>query len=351
MRILLTADPIIPVPPAGYGGIERIVDALAREFRRRGHTVGLVAKAGSTCPVDAFFPWPGDNVSGKLDTLRNTFALAKAVREFEPDLVHSYSRLAYLSLIQPTARPKIMSYQRHVSPGQVRPALRLARRDSLTFTGCSEFICAQGRSPGTQWTAIPNFVEIDRIDFQAEVPADAPLLFLSRVESIKGPDVAIAIARRCGRRLLIAGNRATEGPEAEFFEREVAPHLGHDGIEWVGEVGDLEKNRLLGRCAALVVPIRWDEPFGIVFAEALAAGTPVISCARGALPEIIRPGTTGFFVQNAEEGAAAVTRLGSLDRRACRTDAEQRFSLARCADLYLALYQEACGRATAGPSA
>lgn len=341
MRILLTADPMIPVPPAGYGGIERIVDSLVGELRRRGHGVGLVAKAGSACATDAFFPWPGENVGGRADTVRNVLALARAAREFQPEVIHSFSRLAYLLTLLPGRQPKIMSYQRHVSPTQVRPARYLARSGTLRFTGCSEFICRQGRTPGTEWSAIHNFADVARIDFSPRVAADAPLLFLSRVESIKGPDMAIAIARRSGRRLLIAGNQPTTGLEAEFFKREVEPHLGRDGIEWIGEVGDVEKNHLLGRCAALVVPIRWDEPFGIVFAEALAAGTPVITCARGALPEIIRPDHTGFFVGDAMEGATAVGRLASLDRWSCRAEAEQRFSLTVCTDRYLALYADA----------
>jgi glycosyltransferase involved in cell wall biosynthesis len=340
MRILLTADPMIPVPPAGYGGIERIVDSLAGELRRRGHVVGLVAKTGSTRPVDAFFPWPGNDVGGKIDTVRNIFALRRAARVFRPDIVHSFSRLAYLMELLPRRLPKIMSYQRHVSPGQVRTALRLARRDSLSFTGCSEFICRQGRTPGVLWQAIPNFADITRIDFSPQVAADAPLLFLSRVESIKGPDTAIEIARRSGRRLLIAGNRPNHGAEAKFFEQTVAPHLGRNGIEWIGEVGDGKKNELLGRCAALVVPIRWDEPFGIVFAEALAAGTPVISCSRGALPEIITPGVTGYFIRDVAEGVTAVNRLAALDRAACRADATRRFSLPVCSDAYLRLYAE-----------
>jgi glycosyltransferase involved in cell wall biosynthesis len=343
MRILLTADPIIAVPPVGYGGIERIIDSLAGELRARGHTVGLVALAGSACPVDAFFAWPGARVGNRLDTVRNAMALVRAVRDFRPDVVHSFSRLAYLFGLLPARLPKIMSYQRHVAPGQTRPALRLARRDSLFFTGCSEFICRQGRPGGGDWEPIHNFADVSRIDYVASVPAEAPLLFLSRVDSIKGPDLAIEIARRSGRRLLVAGNAPASGHEKEFFEQKVAPHLGRDGIEWIGEVGDVKKNELLGRCAAMLVPIQWDEPFGIVFAEALAAGTPVISCARGALPEIIRPGTTGFFMDDIDSGVAAVARISSLDRAACRADAESRFSLGPCTDSYEKLYRRVTG--------
>ena len=340
MRILFIADPIIPVPPAGYGGIERIIDSLIGEFRARGHTVGLVAKKGSTTAVDAFFPLPGEDVSSRLDTVRNAFAIARAARCFRPDIVHSFARLVYLFPLLPSRIPKIMSYQRHTGPAQIRRALGFARKGTLRFTGCSDFICRQGRPGGGDWRAIPNFVDLAKIDYVPHVPADAPLVFLSRVESIKGPELAIEIARRSGRRLLVAGNRPTSGDEAAFFETKVAPHLGSDGIEWIGEVGDVRKNELLGRAAAMIVPIQWDEPFGIVFAESLAAGTPVITCARGALPEIVEPGLTGFFIKTIDEGVEAVGRLATLDRAACRRSAETDFSLTVCADQYLALYQE-----------
>ena len=339
MRLLLTADPMIPVPPVGYGGIERIVDSLVGELRAQGHIVALMARQGSTCQADAFFPWPGERIEKPLDTLRNAVALQRAVRHFRPDLVHSFARLAYLFALLPTSLPKIMSYQRQVTPRPIRFAQRLARTGTLRFTGCSEFICRQGRQAGGDWTAIHNFVDLAKIDFVPRVPADAPLLFLSRVESIKGPDLAIEIARRSGRRLLIAGNAPVTGPEKTFFDQRVAPLLGRDGIEWVGEVGDVKKNELLGKAAALLVPIQWDEPFGIVFAEALAAGTPVITCARGAVPEIIQANVTGFYIKDVGEGVNAVKHLHSLNRQQCRGDAEALFSVKVCAQRYLAFYE------------
>ena len=345
MRVLLTADPEVPVPPRGYGGIERIVDALVREFRRRGHTVGLVAHPESSVPADARFAWPGGDSTSLVDTFRNTLALRRAVRIFRPDVLHSFSRLAYLLPLLPVRLLKIMSYQRHTGGRGVTAAATLGGR-SLRFTGCSEFICRMGRSAGGDWQAIPNFVELDKIDFVPRVADDAPLVFLSRVEAIKGPDIAITVARASGRRLLIAGNHGASRPQREFWEREIAPHLGRDGIEYVGEVDDPQKNELLGRAAALIVPIQWDEPFGIVFPEALAAGTPVISCARGALPEIVDDGRTGFFMRTPEDGVAAVRRLGELDRAACRRTAEARFSRPVCAARYLELYAEMRGRLT-----
>jgi len=338
MRVLLTADPEIPVPPAGYGGIERIVDALVRELAARGHTVGLVAHGESKSPASPLFPWPGGDSRSRADTLRNTLALRRAVRTFRPDVLHSFSRLAYLLPLLPTRLPKVMSYQRHTGGRQVALAARLGGR-TLRFTGCSEFICSQGRRAGGTWRAVHNFVEPEQFTFAANVPPDAPLVFLSRIESIKGADLAIAIARAAGRRLVLAGNHATAGAERAFWDSKIAPQLGREGVEWIGEVNNAQKNELLGQAAALLVPIQWDEPFGIVFAEALACGTPVLTCARGATPEIVEPGTTGFFLNTVEEGTTAVQRLGMLDRAACRRAAEERFSVRVCASAYLDLYR------------
>ena len=334
MRILLTADPYLPVPPVGYGGIERIVDALARRYRELGHSVGLVAQRDSRCAVDRLFPWPG------VSTLRNMLALWSAARSFKPDVLHSFSRLGYLVPLVFNSLPKVMSYQRHTGGRQISWAAGLGGA-SMRFTGCSEFICSMGRGSGGNWRAVPNFVEVDKIRFVQAVPESAPLLFLSRIESIKGPDLAIEIARASGRRIILAGNRAEGGREREFWETRIAGHLGKGGVEWVGEVNDSQKNRLLGEAAALIVPIQWDEPFGIVFAEALAAGTPVITCARGATPEIIDPGRTGFFVEDVASGVVAVNKIHELRRADCREAAESRFSSIICADLYLAIYNEA----------
>lgn len=333
MRILLTADPILPVPPRLYGGIERIVDALIRHYRSLGHAVGLVTLKESTAATDYRMDWP----AGIEATGRNLRALRRAVAEFRPDVVHSFSRLAFLAGLLPLRLPVVMSYQRHTGGWPLTLAARLGG-NRLQFTGCSEFICNMGRPRGGNWQAIPNFVEMEKFTFVNAVPADAPLVFLSRIESIKGPDLAIAIARASGRRLILAGNPAEVGAEREFFEREIRPWIGREGIEWIGEVDDERKNELLGSAAALIVPIRWAEPFGIVFAESLATGTPVITCERGALPEIIEPARTGFFIHTVGDGVAAVKRLSQLKRADCREVAETRFSLTACAPRYLELY-------------
>ena len=346
MRILLTADPEIPVPPLHYGGIERIVDALARGLAARGHEVGLVSHRDSSCAAATLFAWPGASSASAWDTLRNGLALRSAVRSFRPDLLHSFSRLAYLAPLRLARLPKIMSYQRHTGPAQARWGLRLGG-PSLSFTACSEFICRLGRPGGGRWQPIHNFVEPSQFTFTETVPDDAPLLFLSRVERIKGPDVAIAIARAAGRRLIIAGNHADSGPEHDFWTTEILPHLGKSGIEYVGPVDNVAKAALLAQASALLLPIRWDEPFGIVFAEAFAAGTPVITTRRGATPEIITHAETGFFAHTVEEAVAAIHALPSLSRLRCRREAETRFSATTIITAYESLYQERLRKAGA----
>ncbi len=231
-----------------------------------------------------------------------------------------------------------MSYQREPSAHTTSLGNRLSR-GTLSFTGCSEHIAATGRQGGGQWKAIPNFIDPDKLAFVPEVASSAPLVFLSRIEPIKGCHTAIAIAKASGRRLLIAGNRVDSGSAEGYWDREIAPHLGKDGIEYVGTVDDAQKNALLGQAAAMVVPIEWEEPFGIVFAESLACGTPVIACPRGAVPEIVQDGVHGFHIGSVEEGVKAVQGLDQISRAACRRRVDERFTVQVVADEYLKLYR------------
>jgi len=337
MRILLTADPELPVPPRLYGGIERIIDALIMELRSRGHTIGLCAHKDSTTPVDRFFPWSGTRSQHNLDTFKNITTLYTAVQQFQPDLIHSFSRIFYIAPFLRSSIPKLMSYQRAPSPRTTHWGVKLAN-GSLTFTGCSEYICRQGTPAGGSWQPIHNFVDLNKFTFQPKVAEDAPLVFLSRIERIKGTRTAIEIARQTGRRLMIAGNHGETGAEGRYWYEEIVPHLGKDGIEYVGTVDDVQKNQLLGQAAAMVVPIEWDEPFGIVFAEALACGTPVISCPRGALPEIVRQGIDGYLMNSLAEGCTAVANLAKIERHNCRQRVEECFSAEVIVDRYEQLY-------------
>jgi glycosyltransferase involved in cell wall biosynthesis len=342
VRILLSVDPEIPVPPKLYGGIERVADALISELRTRNHVVGLIAHPESECATDFFRPWPALRSGGGGNIIKNSVASLDAVRIFKPNVIHSFSRLAYLLPLLPSRLPKIMSYQRHTGGRRHTIATKLGGR-SIAFTACSEFIARQGRHWGGNWSVIPNFVDTTRYKFGANVASDAPLIFLSRVERIKGAHTAIQIAKKSGRRLIVAGNRVEQGDGNLYWQNEIAPHLGRDGIEYVGPVDDTQKSELLSRGAALLVPIEWDEPFGIVFVEAMACGTPVISSLRGALPEIVEDGRSGLLINNVDEGVTAVQKLATISRAACREHAENCFSARVVTSRYERLYEQMIG--------
>jgi glycosyltransferase involved in cell wall biosynthesis len=190
------------------------------------------------------------------------------------------------------------------------------------------------------WHTVFNGVDLAKYVFVDRVPDDAPLVFLGRVERMKGAHNAIAIARRSGRRLVIAGNIVTSGPHADYFNLEIRPYLDEQRVSYIGPVDDAQKNALLGSAAALLMPIEWDEPFGIVMAEALACGTPVIGFARGSVPEVVREGVNGFTSHDVDGAVAALSRLRDIDRHAARLDCEARFSDRAIVDQYEHLYYD-----------
>lgn len=337
LKILFLAPPFLEVPPDTYGGIERVVAGLVRQIRSLKHTVGMIAHPDSTCIVDFFSGWKCIRPTTMYQHLQNIATLRAAMREFQPDLVHNFARILYLTPLLATRVPKIMSYGAPVGHWPVRLA-SLVSPQSLRFTGCSEWLASAGRKHGGQWDAIPNFVDIDAYHYSSQVPKDAPLVFLSRIDSIKGPDVAIDIAKRSGKQLIIAGNAASSGPEKRFWDEVIAPKVDGKQIVWIGPVNDVQKNCLLGNALALVVPIQWDEPFGIVFVEALACGTPVITCPRGAALEIISHGSEGYHIRSVEDGMRAVASLHKISRQQCRCRAESLFSLEKVAKKYETLY-------------
>jgi len=338
MRVLITADPELPVPPRLYGGIERIVALLVDGLAARGHHVTLVANRESATDGE-LVPYSGSSSVSAADTAAHTALIARETRRRRPHVVQSFGRLAYLLPILPLRVPKVMSYQREVTPRSVRWGQRLAR-GSLHFTACSRRMIGTVETLGS-WRVIYNGVAVDRFRFAPEVSADAPLVFLGRVEHIKGPHLAIDVAKRAGRRLVIAGNVPDE--HADYFRQQIVPHVDGKAVTYVGPVDDAAKSDLLAGAAALLMPILWDEPFGIVMAEALACGTPVIGLRRGSLPEVVEQDVTGLACDDVDEMVAAVGRIATLDRAACRVAADTRFSQRALVDAYESLYAQLAG--------
>jgi len=335
MKILLTADPEIPVPPLLYGGIERILDVLVNGYLALGHDVTLVAHVDSKVPC-RLIPWKGKESGGFTNMVTNTSQLFSHVLKENYDVIHSFSRLAYLTPLLPLRVPKIMSYQREPTISQVRKAAGLARKNSLLFTGCSDYISNQIK-PYANAVTVYNCVPIERYDFKPAVADDAPLTFLGRIEPIKGTHIAVEVAQRTNRQLVIAGNIPAEG--TRYFEEQIKPHL-NDRIRYVGPVNDEQKNELLGSSAAFLMPIQWNEPFGIVMAEAMACGTPVLGFPFGSVPEVVSNGITGFHCEDVNDMARCIGEIKGIDRLAVRQAFINRFSSTTIVKQYLELYEE-----------
>jgi len=339
VNIALTADPELPVPPQLYGGIERIVDMLARGLVTRGHTVTVFAHRDSDT-AGRLIPWAGRDSRSPGDTARNAATLAREVLRSRFEVVHSFSRIAYLTPILPLPVPKIMSYGRPISSWTVSLGHALSRR-TLSFTAVSDWMMRDVRHIG-RWSLVSNGVPLDTYTFAPKVLADAPLVFLGRVEEIKGPHLAIEIAKRAGSALVIAGNIPPE--KKGWFDATVAPHIDGSQIHYVGAVDDPQKNALLRAARALLMPILWDEPFGMVMAEAMACGTPVLGLRRGAVSEVVEDSVTGFVRDGLDSLAACVDLLPQIDRVACRMRVERLYS----GDVIVSAYETVYRQAIAG---
>jgi glycosyltransferase involved in cell wall biosynthesis len=335
LRIALTADPELPVPPVHYGGIERIVDMLARALTARGHRVTLFAHPQSQTQ-GTLIPWPGRSSVSRVDTLRNAATLMRSVLTERFDLVHSFSRVAYLTPILPLPIPKLMTYQRDISPRPVRLGHALSL-GSLHFSALSRRMMKDVQGIGS-WHLVFNGVPLSIYDYRADPGPNAPLVFLGRIEKVKGPHIAIEVARKTNLHLIIAGNVPEE--HRAWFDSNIAPSIDGKQIIYCGPVDDIQKNELLGRAKALLMPILWEEPFGIVMAEAMACGTPVIGLSRGAVPEVVEHGVTGFVVHDVDGIVSSVARLSEIDRFACRSRVVRMFSDQSVVEAYLDVYRE-----------
>jgi glycosyltransferase involved in cell wall biosynthesis len=334
LNVALTADPEIPVPPHFYGGIERIVDMLATGLEARGHAVTVFAHRDSAT-AGRLVAWPGSTSRSPPDTIRNAAKLMREVSRSRFDLIHSFSRIAYLAPVLASPIPKLMTYQREISPRTVKWGHALSA-GSLEFSAISRWMMRDCELAG-RWTLAPNGVPLATYEFCPRVAPDAPLVFLGRLEEIKGPHLAIEIARRAGLPLVIAGNVPEE--HREWFASYVAPHIDDRLVRYLGPVDDVAKNRLLGAARAFLMPILWDEPFGIVMAEAMACGTPVLGLNRGAVSEVVEDGVTGFVREDVEGLVEACARLGELDRAACRARVERHYSDDVVVETYLEIYR------------
>lgn len=337
MRILIIMDPGISIPVAGYGGHERLVEMFAKEYQMQGHEVELLVTTGSHVP--------GCVVHGlgkvgfpprRRDALKAIFIawdfLRKNHRRY--DLIHNFGRLFYLLPVLNKPLRKIMTYGREITGRNTNVLLSLPHQN-IVFTGCSKNLISRAQATG-RWVAVYNAIDFAKYEL-TNVGEEAPFIFLGRIEKVKGCHTAIAVAKATNNRLIIAGNISPLPEEKAYFENEIEPHIDGKQIVYAGAVNDLQKNELLGKSKALLFPIEWNEPFGIVMIEAMACGTPVIAYDTGSVDEVIEENITGLKVKDKQGMIEAIKKLSAISRKKCRERAEERFSVHKIASQYLEL--------------
>jgi glycosyltransferase involved in cell wall biosynthesis len=338
LRIAQLAPTYERVPPAAYGGTELIVHLLTEELVRRGHDVTLFATGDSltAARLRSVAPMPfryGDVVDGlrhaEYVQLANAQACLVAAERGEFDIVHNHAGIEGL-VLGATSRTPVLTTNHNPYVPLTQPiwdAYPWAHH-AVTAASAATFP-ARGALP-----PIHHGIDVTSFTFGGR-PEDY-LLFLGRFSPDKGAAQAIAAARLAGKPLILAGK--VDAADAAYFATDVEPGIDGDRIRYVGEAGADDKRRLLAGAEALLFPINWDEPFGLVMIEALASGTPVVGFRRASVPEVVEDGVTGFVVDDAAGMAAAVGRLGEIDRGTCRSEAERRFSVSRMVDDYLNHY-------------
>lgn len=336
MRIAQVSPLYESVPPKYYGGTERVVSYLTEELVAQGHDVTLFASGDSVTKARLVAPCRRSLRLDKncIDQLSHHLLMlemvAQRAREF--DIIHYHVDYLHFPLSRRLGRPQVTTLHGRLDIPDLVPLYREfrdmpvvsisnAQREPLPFANWQ----------GTVYHGLP----LDLYTFRPE--PGRYLAFLGRISPEKRLDRAIRIALRTGLELKIAAK--VDRVDKEYFESVIKPLLKEPGIEYLGEIGEGEKDEFLGNALALLFPIDWPEPFGLVMIEALACGTPVIAYRRGSVPEVLEDGVTGFIVHGFEDAVRAVEEVHKIDRARCRAVFEERFSARRMAQDYLAIYQ------------
>ncbi len=337
MKIAQVAPLCESVPPQQYGGTERVVSYLTEELVRLGHEVTLFASGDSITGAELVAPCPAalrldgscrDPMAHHVRLLEMVF---QHVHRF--DLVHFHTDYLHFPLSRRHSFAHLTTLHGRLDIPDLRPLYR--EFDDMPLVSISD--AQRHPLPDAGWLAtVPHGLPEDLFTFRPE--PGRYLLFLGRISPEKRPDRAIEIARRSGLHLKIAAK--VDRADRVYYEEEIRPLLREAGsaVEFVGEVGGADKDRLLGEALALLFPIDWPEPFGLVMIEAMACGTPVIAFRNGSVPEVMEDGVTGFVVESVDEAVRAVGRVGGLSRDRCRGVFRERFGAARMARDYLDLY-------------
>ncbi|HEX7045017.1 MAG TPA: glycosyltransferase family 4 protein [Burkholderiales bacterium] len=336
MKIAQVAPLYESVPPKLYGGTERVVSYLTEELVRQGHEVTLFAAGDSSTCARL------ESVAARalrldrhcVDPLAHHVLLLDRVIDAadEFDIIHFHTDYLHFPVTRWLRVAHVTTLHGRLDIPDLKPLYkRFAGVPVISISNAQRKPLAFANWVATVYHGLPE----EQYVFQPK--PGKYLAFLGRISPEKRPDRAIEIARRAGIPLKIAAK--VDKADRAYFEARIKPLLDGPGVEYIGEIGEHEKSEFLGNACALLFPIDWPEPFGLVMIEALACGTPVIAWPHGSVPEVLRDGETGFLVQSIEEAVAAVARLDRLSRVHCRQVFERRFSVRRMVRDYLEAYE------------
>jgi glycosyltransferase involved in cell wall biosynthesis len=343
LRIAMLAPPWIPVPAPAYGGIEEVVWLLCEGLTAHGHRVTLFAPPGSESRAEVVHvleePQPEEIEKAKyeVDHVARVFGyIDAAARRGDPfDVIHDHTGHVALAMADRVSAPLVHTLHGPFDDAACRFYARHGAKALIVAISQAQLDSAPDAMGGGR--VVHNPIETGEWPFQAE--KDDFLLWIGRMSPDKGPHRAISAARDAGARLVLAG--PVQPGQERFFAEEVEPHLGEDGIEYLGEADSARKRELYLGARALLMPIRWPEPFGLVMVEALACGTPVVAFPEGSVPEVVEDGRTGFVVEDETAMARAIERLGEIDPHECRRSCEERFGVETVVSGYEDVYRAA----------
>lgn len=344
MRIAQVAPLCESVPPQLYGGTERVVAFLTDELVRLGHQVTLFASGDSHTRATLVPACPSALRLGghsRDDLAPHVLMLEQVIQRADDfDVIHFHIAQLHLPVIRRLPVAHVTTLHGRLDLPELRPLYR--EFNDVPVVSISD--AQRTPLPEAQWIGtVYHGLPVDLLDYHPE--PGTYLAFLGRISPEKRVDRAIAIATACGLPLRIAAK--VDAVDRDYFERDIRPLLDHPLVAFIGEIGDTQKNDFLGHAKALLFPIDWPEPFGLVMIEALACGVPVIAFRGGSVPEVIDHGTTGFVVDTVDEAIHAVEQIDTVDRRACREVFDHRFSAARMATDYLQVYRKFTARTPA----
>jgi glycosyltransferase involved in cell wall biosynthesis len=334
LRIAQVAPPWMAVPPSGYGGIEMIVDLLARGLTDRGHEVTLFAPQGSRSTAEVVSPLPAAGAASIGDPWFEAYhALSAHGQAGEFDLVHDHTFLGPAFARMNDGGATTVHTLHGPWEQRARAYYQLVHERVHLVAISDTQRCANPELPYA--ATIPNGIDLGAYPL-ADGQREDFLVYIGRANADKAPELAVELAHRAGRPLKLLCKRA-EPEERRYWEEQVAPRLGPDD-EALEDVSHEAKLELLGRGAAFVFPIRWEEPFGLVMIEALACGMPVVATPRGAATEIVEDGVTGFLRDNPDGLVAALDELDRISPADCRARVERRFSAEAMVNRYEELF-------------